>query len=92
MCARGTTIHYQGFSLLTANVAVSNQQSFQNIVARTELTPPQVIFQAALKMGMVILTGTSSEQHMQDDLDCLKVSLNDNEVQVIESLLYTQKE
>ncbi|MGI9275177.1 MAG: aldo/keto reductase family protein [Endozoicomonas sp.] len=85
-------IHYQGFSLLTANPAIAEQQAFQNMVTRTGMTPAQVIFQAALRMDMIVLTGTSSEQHMQEDLDCLVAELSDDEVRVIESLLVHDQE
>ncbi len=80
-------IHYQGFSLLTANTAMFEKPEFQSIMDRTGLTRPQVIFQAALKMGMIILTGTSDAEHMQQDLHCQKTSLTDDEVTLIEQLM-----
>ncbi|USE34778.1 aldo/keto reductase [Endozoicomonas sp. SCSIO W0465] len=80
-------IHYQGFSLLTANSPLFEKPEFQAIMARTGLTGPQVIFQAALKMGMIVLTGTSDAQHMQQDLNCLQTPLTDDEVALIEQLM-----
>ncbi|KEI71092.1 aldo/keto reductase family protein [Endozoicomonas elysicola] len=80
-------IHYQGFSLLTANTAMFEKPEFQSIMDRTGLTGPQVIFQAALKMGMIILTGTSDAEHMQQDLHCQKTSLTDDQVTLIEQLM-----
>ncbi|MGB0360910.1 MAG: aldo/keto reductase, partial [Endozoicomonas sp.] len=63
-------IHYQGFSLLTANTDILKHPEFQAIINRTKLTGPQVIFQFALKIGMTVLTGTSDAKHMQEDLHC----------------------
>lgn len=80
-------IHYQGFSLLTANTPVFHEPQFQAIMARTGITAPQVIFQAALKMGMIVLTGTHDAEHMQQDLHCLQASLTDDEVKLIEQLM-----
>lgn len=80
-------IHYQGFSLLTANAAIFEKPEFQAITARTGLTGPQAIFQAALKMGMIILTGTSDAEHMQQDLNCLKTPLTNEEIELIEQLM-----
>lgn len=79
-------IGYQGFSLLTANPIVGTKESFQAIVVRTGLTPAQVIFQACQRMGMICLTGTSNENHMQQDLDCNQVMLTDEEVSAIETI------
>ncbi|AMO55725.1 xylose reductase [Endozoicomonas montiporae] len=80
-------IGYQGFSLLTANPAVGQQPAFQTIVARTGLTPAQIIFQCARKMQIVPLTGTSSTEHMLEDLGCDSVPLTEEDIAVIESIL-----
>ena len=79
-------IVYQGFSLLTANQVILTHPQFQAIVSRTGLTPAQVIFQAAHKMDMFTLTGTSKSDHMNQDLHCDKVALTDEEVNTIEHL------
>ncbi|MBO9483836.1 aldo/keto reductase [Salinisphaera sp. G21_0] len=86
LCHRHNIL-YQGFSLLTANTQLLEMPEFQTIMKRTGLTGPQVIFQAALKMGMIVLTGTSDAKHMQQDLNCLQTPLTDDEVNVIEQLM-----
>ena len=80
-------IYYQGFSLLTANSQLFETPGYKAIEQRTGLSGPQIVFQTALKLGMIVLTGTSSPQHMQQDLDCGSVELTDDEVTVIETAL-----
>ncbi|WP_062269883.1 aldo/keto reductase family protein [Endozoicomonas arenosclerae] len=84
-CQRHDII-YQGFSLLTANQAILSHPQFQAIVSRTGLTAAQVIFQAAHRMDMLTLTGTSKSDHMNQDLHCDNVALTDEEVKMIETL------
>ena len=46
----------------------------------------QVIFRFAMQAGMVPLTGTSSLQHMKEDLRVHDFSLTPEEVEFIESV------
>jgi diketogulonate reductase-like aldo/keto reductase len=79
-------IVYQGFSLLTANPEAVNHPFVIRIAAREHATPAQVIFRFARAVGMLPLTGTSSGEHMQQDLASLALPLSDQEVRAIESL------
>jgi diketogulonate reductase-like aldo/keto reductase len=79
-------IVYQGFSLLTANRAELQRPLIDQIMARTGKTREQVAFRFAIQAGMLPLTGTSSEQHMRDDLAVTEFSLDDREVQAIETI------
>ncbi len=63
---------YQGFSLLTANQQYVNRPEIQAIAAKHGKTIPQIIFRFAKEIGIVPLTGTTSLQHMKEDL-----SIND---------------
>jgi diketogulonate reductase-like aldo/keto reductase len=80
-------IVYQGFSLLTANPEVLHHQLIRGIASQFKVTPAQVIFRFAMMIGMVPLTGTTSEEHMAQDLSSLHVPLPENIVQMIESLV-----
>lgn len=80
-------ICYQGFSLLTANPAVISEPEFQGIIRRTGLTAAQIVFQASLRMGMIVLTGTSDHLHMLQDLNCDSECLTEEEVRQIELML-----
>ncbi len=73
-------IHYQGFSLLTANPMVLAQLG--PLSQKHQKTPEQVIFRFSQQVGMIPLTGTSSLAHMALDLD-LDFSLSDDEIQQI---------
>jgi len=80
-------IVYQGFSLLTANPEVLHDPLLARIAARLEATPAQVVFRFARAVGMLPLTGTSSAEHMKQDLAGLALPLSADEVRAIESLV-----
>ena len=79
-------IIYQGFSLLTANREVFAQPELRAIAQRIGAGLAQVIFRFALQIGMLPLTGTTSEQHMKEDLAAEQFSLTEEEVQHIEMI------
>lgn len=80
-------IIYQGFSLLTANHEILQHKTIQMIAERLSKTPEQVIFKFAMEVGMVPLTGTSSREHMQQDLQLDLVTLTQDEVAAIETMM-----
>jgi diketogulonate reductase-like aldo/keto reductase len=77
---------YQGFSLLTANLDVLAHPELHQIARRHARTPAQVVFRFALDVGMIPLTGTTSPNHMRDDLSVLTFRLEPDEVRRIERL------
>ena len=79
-------IVYQGFSLLTANRQVLADPRLAQISARHGRTPCQVVFRFALEVGMLPLTGTTSAQHMREDLAALDFRLTPDEVAGIEAM------
>jgi diketogulonate reductase-like aldo/keto reductase len=79
-------IVYQGFSLLTANPEVLRHPLVAGIAARGRATPAQVVFRFAQAAGMLPLTGTSSAEHMRQDLASHAVTLSADEMRAIESL------
>jgi diketogulonate reductase-like aldo/keto reductase len=79
-------IAYQGFSLLTANPEVLRHALVVRIAARGSVGVAQVVFRFAQAIGMVPLTGTSSAEHMRQDLDSHALALTGDEVRAIESL------
>ncbi|MEI9812798.1 MAG: aldo/keto reductase [Acidobacteriota bacterium] len=84
---REHAIVYQGFSLLTANPEVMEHPFTQELARKYGATLPQVIFSFAHGIGMLPLTGTSSSQHMQQDLIGLKLVLSAGEMEELEFLV-----
>ncbi len=79
-------ITYQGFSLLTANQEVVNYAPLVDVARRLSVTLPQLIFAFARALGIVPLTGTSSENHMKEDLASAGLALPAELVKAIESI------
>lgn len=80
-------ILYQGFSLLTANPEVLRHPRVREIASRTSKTAPQVVLRFALQLGMIALTGTTSAEHMTEDLSIYDFELDADEVRTIEKLV-----
>tara|TARA_R110001592_G_scaffold6515_2_gene34915 strand:- start:13942 stop:14799 length:858 start_codon:yes stop_codon:yes gene_type:complete len=77
-------IHYQGFSLLTANRALVDHALVKDIAARHGKTPAQTVFRFALDVGMIALTGTKDAAHMAQDLDVFDFTLTSAEIRALE--------
>ncbi len=78
-----TGIIYQGFSLLTANPFVLAQIKY--IAEKYKKTPAQVVLRFSMQIGMLPLTGTTSQMHMKEDL-ALDFNLEDAEIEFIENI------
>jgi diketogulonate reductase-like aldo/keto reductase len=79
-------IVYQGFSLLTANQQVLAHPLIGGIARRHGAGIAQVIFRFAMSIGILPLTGTSSAEHMRQDLASKSLQLSDEEIQSIEAV------
>lgn len=79
-------IIYQGFSLLTANSEVLAAPEIRSIAKRLNAVPAQVIFRFAMGIGMLPLTGTTSPQHMIEDLQAEQLALANEEIELIETI------
>jgi diketogulonate reductase-like aldo/keto reductase len=77
-------IVYQGFSLLTANPRALASAVVRRAAERLRVTPPEVIFAFSRQVGILPLTGTSSDQHMKQDLASEGLSLTPDELVAIE--------
>jgi diketogulonate reductase-like aldo/keto reductase len=85
VCAANGLV-YQGFSLLTANRQVLASPEVVRIAAGHGRSVAQVVFRFALDVGMIPLTGTSSSEHMREDLQVFDFQLSRDEVALIERL------
>ncbi len=79
-------IVYQGFSLLTANQEVLQHPPLITLASQLGATPAQIILSFARAVGMLPMTGTSSPDHMKEDLASLNLTLPAEIVQAIESI------
>ncbi|KAK3683564.1 putative aldo-keto reductase [Podospora appendiculata] len=78
-------VAYQGFWTLTANSdvwgnggATDPEQCVAALAERAKISPATAWYVLLFKMGVVVLNGTSSEEHMRDDLaglDTVKTSV-----------------
>jgi diketogulonate reductase-like aldo/keto reductase len=83
---REHNIIYQGFSLLTANQEVVHHPIIAQLAANTSARPAQIVFSFARIIGILPLTGTSSQDHMKEDLASRDLELPSEAVQAIESI------
>ncbi|WP_254509255.1 aldo/keto reductase family protein [Anatilimnocola floriformis] len=79
-------IKYQGFSLLTANRHVLGHPEIVALSRKHGCSPSQVIFRFAIDVGMLPLTGTADQSHMQADLSVHQFCLTAAEVAAVEQL------
>jgi diketogulonate reductase-like aldo/keto reductase len=79
-------IIYQGFSLLTANQPYLLLHHMQLLAIKYNKTLPQIIFRFANQVGMLPLTGTTNQQHMDNDLNIYDFELSQEEIQYIENI------
>ena len=79
-------IIYQGFSLLTANRQVLADREIHSMAERLGAGPAQIIFKFAMQIGMLPLTGTTSRQHMKEDLQAERFALSSEDIERIETI------
>jgi len=78
-CRRQNVI-YQSFWTLTANPHVLASDTVQALAAKHRRTAPQILFRYLTQIGVVPLTGTSSVQHMREDLAIFEFTLTEEEL------------
>jgi diketogulonate reductase-like aldo/keto reductase len=76
-------IAYEGFSLLTAIPSVLAHPDVHAISTRVKRTPAEILFAWCLAEGMIVLTGTTSEEHMVEDLAAAQIVLVEDEIRAV---------
>ena len=85
VCARAGIV-YQGFSLLTANKdVVQHHRELRALAKQRGVTTAQLVFAFARQRGMLPLTGTTSRDHMREDLASLDLELSAEELGLVET-------
>jgi diketogulonate reductase-like aldo/keto reductase len=77
---------YQGFSLLTANLAELKHPDITRLSNRYCCTSAQLVFRFALQAGMIPITGTCNVEHMQSDLAIYDFELTDSDMHTLENI------
>jgi len=80
-------VTFQSFWSLTANPQILESETLHNLASHHHKTRAQIFFRYLTQAGIVPLTGTCSEQHMQDDLNIFDFTLAVEEFNQVNSLL-----
>ena len=80
---------YQSFWTLTANPHILASNTIRTIAQKYKKTEAQIFFRYLSHSGIVPLTGTSSEQHMKEDLGIFDFELSSEDLKNV-SLLFNQ--
>ena len=84
---RAHGIVYQSFWTLTANPQLLASSAIRTIAAHHGRTPEQVLFRYLTQQDVVPLTGTTSIEHMREDLAIFEFTLTDDEQAAVTALL-----
>ncbi len=83
--ARGMV--YQSFWTLRANPHLLTDETIRLLSLKYQRTPAQILFRYLTQIGVTPLTGTTSDQHMHEDLSIFEFQLSDTELRAITALL-----
>jgi len=78
---------YQSFWTLTANPHILASNTVRTIAQKYNKTEAQIFFKYLSHSGIVPLTGTTSEQHMKEDLSIFEFELSSEDLKNISLLL-----
>lgn len=83
----GVGIRYQSFWSLTANPHILGSREFFAITQEYNKTEAQILYRYLCHVGIVPLIGSTSKEHMQEDLDIFSFKLRPDEIESISTLL-----
>jgi diketogulonate reductase-like aldo/keto reductase len=86
---RHNQIIYQSFWTLTANPSILAHPTLRALASAHGRTPAQVFFRYLTQIGVVPLTGTTSEAHMREDLAIFEFELTKDQCAAVSGLLKT---
>lgn len=84
-------IIYQSFWTLTANPQLLSNEIVRKAAQTYQKTAAQILFRFLINIGIVPLTGTCSDKHMQEDLEIFNFDLPEKVMQAIASLLLSRR-
>jgi diketogulonate reductase-like aldo/keto reductase len=80
-------IAYQSFWTLTANPHLLADETVRLLSLKYQRSPAQILFRYLTQVGVTPLTGTSSAEHMREDLDIFEFALAAGEIRAVTTLL-----
>jgi len=80
-------IIYQSFWTLTANPKLLAHDTTKNLAKKYHRSAAQVFYRYLTQIGIIPLTGTSSAEHMREDLAIFEFELTADECAAVEMLL-----
>lgn len=83
---REQEVIYQGFSLLTANRQIFADQQLRDFSKMYRCTAAQLIYSFALHLGMIVLTGTTNEQHIREAVQSFQFDLSNDCIEYLERI------
>lgn len=84
---REASVVYQSFWTLTANPHILRSRVVQDLARQYRRTDAQIFFRFLTQIGIVPLTGTTSDQHMQEDLAIFEFEIAADALPRLEALL-----
>lgn len=81
------TIMYQSFWSLTANPHLLGSEEVVRLAMKYKKSEAQIFFAYLVSQGITPLSGTTSHEHMLEDLEAVTLSLTTSEIESISSLL-----
>jgi len=78
---------FQSFWSLTANAHILTSATLGDLAEQYQKNPAQIFFRYLTQIDVVPLTGTSSLQHMRDDLDIFEFVLTTEDLNAVNLLL-----
>jgi diketogulonate reductase-like aldo/keto reductase len=84
---RAQGISYQSFWTLTANPHILTHPLVMALAAHHSRSAAQILFRYLMQSGVTPLTGTTSAQHMQEDLATVAFELSSSELETVDRLI-----
>lgn len=82
-----TNIVYESFWSLTANPHLLHSALLHHLAQQYGYTPEHVLYRYLVHKKIVPLNGTTSEEHMKEDLSIFTMHLKDQEIEQIDALI-----
>lgn len=79
---------YQSFWTLSANPHILHTSTLQNIAHQYAKSVEQIFYRYVTHKGMIPLNGTTSTQHMKEDLSIFEFTLESENIEKIDRLLH----